>query len=215
MNDIKKVENFFDSYSEAFDAIYDNNSSNFFNKIINNLFRKAMRKRFELTLNYSEMLGSSVQTVLDIGCGPGRYCEIFSKLNKDVTGIDIASQMIQFADNRSKQKNLKIKYLVGDYANYEFNNKFDLAILMGFFDYIKDANLIISKLKKDCNFFCASFPKAKHWLTIQRKIRYAMRNCPLFFYEDSQIREILKKNDINNFEIVEHDREYFVSASLS
>ena len=66
------------------------------------------------------------------------------------------------------------------------DTKKDAAILMGFFDYISNPLDIFIKLKEDTNkFILASFPKSGGILAFQRKIRYNMRNCQLFYYSEN------------------------------
>ena len=81
-----KTEKFFDSYAGDFNAIYDGDND-IFRKIINRLFRRSMRIRFEKSI---EGCGSDAdKSVLDIGCGPGHYGVALASKGFNVTGIDL------------------------------------------------------------------------------------------------------------------------------
>ena len=60
-----------------------------------------------------------------------------------------------------------------------------------------------------------SFPKLYHWLTPQRKIRYVLRNCPLYFYTKNKIKINLKIAGIKKYKILDNGREYFVIGYCS
>ena len=45
-------------------------------------------------------------TVLDIGCGPGRYALEHAKKCKQVVGIDISPKMLQYARENAQQQNI-------------------------------------------------------------------------------------------------------------
>lgn len=49
--------------------------------------------------------------ILDIGCGPGLYCELFAKKKIPTTGLDFSEGSLWFARERAEKKNLKIDYL--------------------------------------------------------------------------------------------------------
>lgn len=52
------------------------------------------------------------KTVVDLGCGDGRYAKIFARQAKKVIGIDVSPYQIEIAKRQTTQKN--IKYLVAD-----------------------------------------------------------------------------------------------------
>ena len=93
----------------------------------------------------------------------------------------------------------------------EFQQQFDVSVLMGLFDYISDSRSLLQKLNRDTNkIILASFPKLWNILTLQRRIRYYIRKCPIFFYTKRQINNKLNGLGFDNFNIMEGQREYFV-----
>jgi SAM-dependent methyltransferase len=69
--------------------------------------------------------------ILDLGCGPGLYSEIFAQGGHKVTGIDISQTSIDYAKNEATRKNLDISYINADYLELNlFENKYDLITLI-------------------------------------------------------------------------------------
>ena len=68
MTESIKVKEYFTRAAKEFDDIYDNRGGPI-KKLANMLFRKGMRERFDLTLQFC---GTGEKSVLDIGCGAGQ-----------------------------------------------------------------------------------------------------------------------------------------------
>jgi len=69
--------------------------------------------------------------VLDLGCGPGLYTEIFAKAGHKVTGIDISKNSIDYAIKSAKDKELNINYQNISYLAIDLEEeKYDLVILI-------------------------------------------------------------------------------------
>ncbi len=211
-----QVATFFEGYASSFDSIYGHaEKRNFFQRQMDHFFRKTMFLRFKETLK--ESAKPSLVSILDIGCGPGHYCYEFLKQNKKVTGLDLSEGMLKIAQQHIQQLPAKaeIKFIQADYLNYSFNQKFDAACLMGFFDYIKDPSDILLKLKKDISKeIYASFPKSGGLLAVQRKIRYRMRNCPLYLYSKKDVTRLMNEAGFKQFEIKDCSRDWFVKIVL-
>jgi len=65
-----------------------------------------MKERFNVTLN---ACGSDKKTILDIGCGAGRFCIPLAERGMDVTGVDYSNEMIRMAEEYQKSYAEKIK----------------------------------------------------------------------------------------------------------
>lgn len=69
--------------------------------------------------------------ILDLGCGPGLYTEIFAKAGHNVTGIDISKNSIEYAKKCAKDKKLDIAYLNSSYLETDLeSDKYDLVVLI-------------------------------------------------------------------------------------
>ena len=69
-------------------------------------------------------------SILDLGCGPGLYCELFAQLGHQVTGIDFSKRSIQHAQKSATEQKLEINYQYQNYLELEYREQFDLAILI-------------------------------------------------------------------------------------
>ena len=69
--------------------------------------------------------------ILDLGCGPGLYAEIFAGHGHDVTGVDLSANSINYAKKEARKKDLNISYLNANYLELALpENSFDLVTLI-------------------------------------------------------------------------------------
>lgn len=217
VSETKDVETFFHGYAADFDSIYGHTKKrSTWDKFLDKYFRRSMRLRYNLVLKYSA--NNNIETILDVGCGGGVYCEAFLNMGKTVTGLDIADGMLKLAEQKTKRfmEEDKVNYIHSGYIEHAFNEKFDTAVLVGFFDYIKSPVEIFEKLNKEVNKeLLMSFPKSGGFLGWQRKVRYKMRNCPLYYYSKSDLESLFAKvHWQNKAEIIDIDRDFFVRVIL-
>ena len=146
----RAVGQFFDIYAANFDAIYGHTKHrSALGRWIDRTFRQVMVHRFEETLRQTEK--PAIHSVLDIGCGPGRYTAAFALQGKEVIGIDIAEEMLKIAQDNIHELNVTADLVLGDYLSVHFDRVFDAACLMGFFDYIEDPVPVLKKIGNRSN----------------------------------------------------------------
>jgi len=68
--------------------------------------------------------------ILDMGCGTGRHAIELAKRGYNVTGIDLSESQLNRAIEKAKKENLTIDFLRADARTLDFNNEFDLVIMM-------------------------------------------------------------------------------------
>lgn len=68
--------------------------------------------------------------ILDLGCGPGFYAERLAELGHRVTAIDFSKRSIEYAKESNRVKLLPIEYIYRNYLEIEYENQFDLIILV-------------------------------------------------------------------------------------
>lgn len=68
--------------------------------------------------------------ILDLGCGPGLYAKKLAALGHHVIGIDFSKRSIEYAVKDAKDNNLSIQYLYQNYLDINYENEFDLIILI-------------------------------------------------------------------------------------
>jgi len=205
---------FFDSYAQDFNAIY-GNKNNLLNNLINKLFRKTMKIRFSKTVEGCFPIDG--KNVIDIGCGPGHYSiTLAQKGASHILGIDFAEGMINHAKKNAEHAGAlsTCDFVLGDFSTYDFRNRFDYSIIMGFMDYIEKPKEVIEKvlsITKSKAFF--SFPSDRGFLAWQRKLRYK-RKCRLFMYNVEQLHELFKDLDYKEIKVEKLDRDYFVTVFM-
>ena len=210
-----RTRDFFDSYAKEFDAIYGNRNG-LINSVVNRLFRKSMKLRYEKTIKgCSPIEGKSV---LDIGCGPGHYSVTLAERGaRRVRGVDVAEGMLQLATEHSRKAGVAG---ICEFRNADFNTSsavdpFDYVILMGLMDYMPDPKKVIEKaisLTRSKAFF--SFPADGGLLAWQRGKRYQKR-CDLFFYKEEQLRALFSSFSGIRASIEPISRDFFVTASVA
>jgi len=69
--------------------------------------------------------------VLDVACGSGNLAVVAAKKGADVTGVDIAENLIETAKKRAEAEGLTIKFEVGDAESMPYeDNTFDVVMTM-------------------------------------------------------------------------------------
>ena len=78
--------------------------------------------------------GGNRKKLLDLGCGPGIYAELFAEKGFDVTGIDISGRSIDYAKENTIKKESNIKYYKKSYLDMEYTEEFDVITLF-YYDF--------------------------------------------------------------------------------
>lgn len=73
---------------------------------------------------------STYPNLLDLGCGPGLYCERFFKKGFKVIGIDFSQRSITYAREQASQRDTDINYVYKNYLEINDKNEFDLVTLI-------------------------------------------------------------------------------------
>lgn len=68
--------------------------------------------------------------LIDLGCGPGIYAELFDAKGYRVTGIDLSKNSIMYAEKSAESKALDIQYRNSDYIQSPLCGEFDLATMI-------------------------------------------------------------------------------------
>ncbi|MFH0930689.1 MAG: class I SAM-dependent methyltransferase, partial [Candidatus Zixiibacteriota bacterium] len=198
-----------------FDTIYEERKS-LFQKIIDRFFRQVVKDRFNLTFQKIRELKG--KTILDVGCGSGRYALEFARRGADkIVGIDYAQAMIElaqsYADNLAEKA--KCSFVCGDFMNHEFEEQFDYTIAMGFFDYLKNPSDYLAKMRSlTRGKIIASFPKRWTLRTPIRKIRLFLAGCVVYFYSKRDVEKLLKENQISEYKIFDLSRDFILIAKI-
>jgi 2-polyprenyl-3-methyl-5-hydroxy-6-metoxy-1,4-benzoquinol methylase len=211
----ERVRRHFDLDAVRFDAIYEDRKSPL-GRFVDDVWRGVVRRRFELTLRRLDPLAG--KSVLDVGCGSGRYCLAYAERGAArVAGIDFAPEMVALAAAHAARLGLsdRCEFVVGAYPDACPSGRFDASTAMGFFDYVSDPIPIIRHMRSiTSGTMVMSFPKSREWRVPIRKLRFRLRGCPLFLYSASRVAEILGATGVRDHEVISLDRDYIVVARV-
>ena len=111
-----------------YDKLWDNRAKDF-----NRYGNDDRRDKIIGLLLEKGMLHKS-STVLDIGCGPGKFVLEFARRGQHVIGIDISSKMLQYASENLAVHNIdnaefkEINWVKADLAALNWQKKFSLVV---------------------------------------------------------------------------------------
>ena len=206
------VRRHFDGEAARFDAIYQQDKT-FLQRCVDALFRGVIHRRFELTLDWcGDVAGKKI---LDAGCGSGRYCVELARRGADVIGIDMAPAMVELSTAAARDAGVAegCRFEAAEFRQWCAPHHFDISLGIGFFDYIEDPVDFLTKLREVTDgrgIF--SFPIRWRLRTPTRWLRLRLRGCPVFFYDRSQVEDLLARAGWVDVRITQLSRDYLVNA---
>lgn len=213
--DSQKTQSYFHRRARDFDSLYD--EKNKLAYYINSYFRSGMYRRVELTID--EFDGLSNFTVLDVGCGSGRNSILFTKAGaKRVLGIDFAENMLQLAREYSSQQNLEstCTFQQADALEFQSPEKFDVSVALGVFDYLADPRPLLRQMKElTQGKVIGSFPRKSFIRQTQRTIRYGLKNCPVYFFNEQDLKEASKDAGLKDVKLVPYPSGFLLVGKSS
>jgi 2-polyprenyl-3-methyl-5-hydroxy-6-metoxy-1,4-benzoquinol methylase len=191
--DAARVKRYFTRSAVSFDALYSDERMSPVARWVNQRFRRDIYERFVKTIEAAKAV--SARSALDVGCGSGRYAIALHEngVNR-VVGVDISPAMIELAravTTHETSSEKAFQFVISDFLSYETTEIFDIVIAMGFFDYTEDPLPFLTRMRRlSRGHVVASFPSHSFYRTPLRRLRYAIKKCPVFFYHPGQIRAI-------------------------
>lgn len=195
MSDSANVRDYFTRAASDFASIYLDAGTHPVMGVVNRAFRRDMYVRFDMTMNH--IRANELRSVLDVGCGPGRYVAALAQMPLDrLVGLDYSPSMIELATAAVTREttvceNENIELTQGDFMTYDSKEDFDVLIAMGLFDYIREPVDMLRRMREMANHsVLASFPSISVYRTPIRKLRYRVKRCPVYFYTRRRIAEL-------------------------
>ena len=97
---------------------------------------------------YEEVLRlSKNDIILEAGCGIGSYAREFARQGYQVVGMDMSPNFLAEAQKITQTENLEIEFILGDYNEMSFEEKFSVIFFEGSFFYCSTEGLV-SLLKR-------------------------------------------------------------------
>ena len=197
----QKVSGFFQRRAQIWDAVYETDSP--FWRWFNRVFRKGVFLRAELALR--TVADNDCRSVLDVGCGSGRIsCLLAEHGVRRVVGLDVAPDMVRLAEALARSRNIAgaCEFVVGDFMAMDLAEPCDAAIALGVLEYVPDPVGFLNRLRQSARkviFF--SIPSPTLVRSPLRKIRYALRGCPVHFYGRRRIEAMMRQAGFEKFRL--------------
>jgi ubiquinone/menaquinone biosynthesis C-methylase UbiE len=101
----------------------------------------------EIALGTIKKIAEKSHSVLEIGAGTGRFTLEIAPLVRQVTAVDVSSNMLECMSQKSgAQGASNIKQICGNFMEISFDQKFDIIISFSAIEYIKDKNALFAKI---------------------------------------------------------------------
>jgi SAM-dependent methyltransferase len=201
--------NYFDRRIDDFDNIYRSERTGLM-AWLDKTLRASVRERFHLAFELAGDLND--KSVLDIGCGSGRYMfEAVRRGASEVVGLDAAPGALDAARKFAGELQLekKVKFIESDFMDLKFERQYDIVFAVGYFDYILTPQPHLEKMLGLCNkILFVSFPRMWHPMTPVRKIRLALNHCPVRFYSRGEIVEMTREAGYDQFDLRTVSRDF-------
>jgi SAM-dependent methyltransferase len=147
------------------------------------------RKLSKLNLMLKKLRLKSGETLLDLGCGNGRYSKVFSLRGMSVVGLDISKVALDLAKKQCGECNL----VLGDASRLPFRDKaFDKVFAVDIIEHVQNdfecLNEIV-RVTKNTGIILISFPRNKKFFKFSEDNRLGH----LHAYEKDFIKTLLEK----------------------
>lgn len=191
VNESRQVAEYWNRIANNFDAIYTGNK-NPLARGLDRWLRRDMYQRFEWVMKEAGNAGGL--NICDIGCGSGRFVVSLAQRGAQVTGVDFAPEMLKLAGQLARQQGVanRCQFALTDVLDWTTDQRFDLVIAIGFWDYVADPLprlQVIRKLTQKT--FLSAWPRASTLRAAIRKVRLQAAGCPVYFWTSAQVEDYL------------------------
>jgi len=190
-DEVQQIADYWDRIAPQFDAIY-SGKKNPLARSLDHWLRRDIYERFDWVMRKA----GDARTVCDVGCGSGRFVAALAQRGARVTGLDFAPQMLDLARELVKQQGVadRCNFVLSDILDWKTDEKFDLVIAIGFWDYVADPLQrlkVIRGITRDR--FLSAWPRAGTMRAAIRKRRLKIAGCPVYFWTQEQVEDYLTK----------------------
>ena len=93
---------------------------------------------------------SKDDNILEAGCGIGSYAREFTRRGYHVVGMDLSPNFLSEAKKITQHDNLEIEFILGDYNEMNFEERFNVIFFEGSFFYQSKEGLVslLSRIHK-------------------------------------------------------------------
>jgi len=153
------------------------------------VLREGLERRENGALSYAGDLAG--RTILDLGCGVGRFALRAASKGATVYGYDISASAIEVAKAKATEAGLaeRCHFESGDITAIDFPAA-DVWFDLGCFQYIADVTPILARLTHVPRFF-SELPQAGHWQNVPRLLyRRLLKGNTYYTYTEADIHRV-------------------------
>ncbi len=200
----EKVRRRFERDAQSFDAIYRLERSPFW-RWVNTTFRKAVFERY--TITFEQAGDVTGKEILDVGCGSGVYAVDFARRGaRRVVGVDFSANMLKLARKEAERHQVvgRCEFIQADFLELDLDDKFDISIAMGVFDYVPDQVTFLRKMVAlTTGKVIVAFPGHSLLREPARRLRYKLAGKgEIYLYSRDDVERIAKEAGLRDMEII-------------
>lgn len=194
----------FERDAHSFDAIYRLERSPFW-RWVNTTLRKAVFERY--TITFEQAGDVTGKKVLDVGCGSGVYSVDFARRGAErVVGVDFSGNMLEIARQEAQQHGVaeRCDFIQADFLDLELDEKFDISVAMGVFDYVPEQVRFLRKMVAlTTGKVIVAFPGHSLLREPARRLRYRLSGKgEIFLYGREDVERIATEAGLREKEII-------------
>ena len=194
----------FERDAQSFDAIYRLERSPFW-RWVNTTLRKAVFERY--TITFEQAGDVTGKKVLDVGCGSGVYSVDFARRGAErVVGVDFSGNMLEIARQEAQQHGVaeRCDFIQADFLDLELDEKFDISVAMGVFDYVPEQVRFLRKMVAlTTGKVIVAFPGHSLLREPARRLRYRLSGKgEIFLYGGEDVERIATEAGLREKEII-------------
>ncbi|HET7291013.1 MAG TPA: methyltransferase domain-containing protein [Vicinamibacteria bacterium] len=218
MNSRELVRSYFDREAERFDAIYVERKP-LGQRLLDRLFRGVVLERYRIICALAPLPGPF--TVLDVGCGGGRYALALARAGaREVVGVDVSEAMIVLARRAAEEAGVagRCAFAVSSFQDFHPGKSFDVVVATGYFDYLAEPGADLAKMAKLCaGRIYATFPKRFELRVPTRKLRFWLAGGFVRFYSRVEVVRLFDAAGIapERVALVDLGRDYLAVARVA
>ena len=194
----------FERDARSFDAIYRLERSPFW-RWVNTTLRRAVFERYTITFEQAgDVRGKKI---LDVGCGSGVYSVDFARRGAGrVVGVDFSGNMLGLARQEAEQHGVadRCEFIQVDFLALDLEDKFDISIAMGVFDYVPDQVTFLRKMVAlTTGKVIVAFPGHSLLREPARRLRYRLSGKgEIYLYGREDVERIATEAGLRDSEII-------------
>ena len=211
MSSLDIVRDYFNREARRFDAIYEQKKP-WHQRFVDYACRGVVIERFKLICNLAPMRGE--WTVLDVGCGSGRYATALAEAGAArVVGVDVAASMIDLARSEADRLGYgqRCEFRTSGFLDFATDERFDVIVATGYYDYLEDPLPHLRKmLKLSRGKVFATLPKRWDYRVPIRTTRFLIERGYVRFYSRGEILALAQAAGLpqNRLSLINLGRDY-------